>query len=272
MKLEFQKKTVADLLNEHPEVHRVLIQFYHGLGDSIMFFANCLPALEHAFPEVTFYVETQLGQDEIFGKVDPNEKHYDLAIFIGFPCSEWDEGTDETKAEKCGRVELGVPIPPDCPDYYFFFIFPGKEFFASPLVGVHFHSTSCNEICCPEELAKLIWERIQARGLIPIDTHFDHHGATIPRQPFAWETRTVADAPASAGNLFGLIDNISGFAGVASGNFWAALCCLPPQKILFIETLFSVRKLTHVNVHTVSVTDDRETQIEKIDAWLDELP
>lgn len=271
MKLEFQKKTVADLLKERPECRRVLVQFYHGLGDAIMFFANCLPALEHEFPNVKFYVETQLGQDEIFGKVDPDEDAYDLAVFIGFPCSEWDEGTDETKAEKCGRLELGVEIPPDCPDYYYFFICPGKKHFASPLVGVHFQSTSCDEICCPEELAKLIWDRIQARGLIPIDTHFDHHGATIHRQIFPWETRNVTDAPASVGKLFGLIDHISGFAGVASGNFWAALCCLPPQKILFIETLFPARKLTHVNVHMVSVKDDRETQIKKIDAWLDWL-
>ncbi|MBP5205956.1 MAG: hypothetical protein J6Z44_04100, partial [Bacteroidales bacterium] len=47
----------------------------------------CLPALERAFPDRRFYVETQLGQELFFGVVNPDESAYDLTVFIVFPCA-----------------------------------------------------------------------------------------------------------------------------------------------------------------------------------------
>lgn len=268
MKLKYVNNTLADILHDHPEYRRILLKFFHGLGDAIAFFANCLPALKHEFPNVKFFVETQLGQDEIFGKIDQDESDFDLSIFIMFPCAEWDEETDETKAEKCGRLELGVEISPDCPDYYYFFICPGKKHFMSPLVGVHFVSTSCDDVSCPESTARLIWEKIEKRGLIPLDTHFRHKGATLIRDVFAWENRTVRDVPATVGKLFGLMDSLGGFAGISSGNFWTALCTLDPRKILYIETEFPVRKLTHIPIKSIKAADPDEAVIED---WLNEI-
>jgi len=262
MKMHYVKKTLRDVLTEHPEYKHVLLKFFHGLGDAIDFYANCLPALEKAFPDRRFYVETQLGQELFFGKVNPDESVYDLAVFIVFPCAEWDDG-QETKAEKCGRVELGVEIVPDTPCRYW--ITAGRS--PSPLIGVHFVSTSNNDLCCPEETARLIWDKIAARGLIPIDTHFRHQGATIDRETFAWEKRNVENVPASVETLFGLIESLGGFVGVASGNFWAALCSLPPSKILYIETEFPVRKLTHIPIRNLNAKDPDE---KLIDEWLDD--
>lgn len=263
MKLAYMKKTLADVLKEHPEYKKILLKFYHGLGDAIDFHANCLPALKRAFSDREFFVETQLGQELFFGAVNPDENAYDLTVFIMFPCAEWEPGL-ETKAEKCARVELGIKIPPDTPCRYWFSA--GRE--PSPFVGVHFVSTSNNDVCCPEPCARLIWEKIEKRGLIPIDTHFRHEGATIDREIFPWEIRNVQDIHGTVEKLFGIMENLGGFVGVSSGNFWAALCCLNPSKILYIETEFSVRRLTHIPIRHVSAKDPDETEI---DAWLDEI-
>ena len=263
MKLKYTKKTLAEILNEHPDFKRILLKFYHGMGDAIMFYANCLPALERAFPDRDFYFETQLGQEEFFGDADRNEAHYDLSVFLNFPCAEWDEGP-ETKAEKCAREELGIEIGEDHPSRY------RLPFFClSPLVGFHFVSTSNDSICCPENFAYHLWEKTVARGLIPIDTHMQHHGATIERDIFCWEKhRAVVSIAPSCCTLFGLIGSLGGFAGVASGNFWLALCILEPRKILFIETEFPVWKLTHCPVFSVKASDPDESVI---DAWLTEI-
>lgn len=267
MKLSYVKKTLADVLREHPEYKTILLKFYHGLGDAIDFRANCLPWLKCNFPNRRFYFETQLGQEYLFEAVNPCERLYDLSVFISFLCAEWDPGL-ETKAEKCARVELGIEIPPD--KEFFYHGIAHKPVFTvdSGLVGVHFVSTSNDGLCCPEPCARLIWEKIEKRGLIPIDTHFRHKGATIDRKVFPWETRNVQDIPATVKKLFNLLCGVDGFAGVASGNFWASLCCLDPEKILFIETEFPVRKLTHIPIKSVSAKDPDETVI---DAWLDEI-
>ncbi len=265
MKLKYVKNTLADILGDHPEYRRILLKFFHGLGDAIDFYANCLPALKQAFPGREFSIETQLGQELYFGDVNPDEKAYDLSVFIIFPCAEWDKDCDETKAERCARVELGIRIPPDTPNRYWE-ITRGRE--PSPLVGVHFLSTSNDAVSCPEATARLIWEKIEKRGLIPLDTHFRHHGATLARDVFAWENRTVQDVPATVGKLFGLMWSLGGFAGVSSGNFWTALCALDPRKILYIETEFPVRKLTHIPIKSINAADPDEAVIED---WLNEI-
>lgn len=266
MELTFNNKTLADILKAHPEYKRILLKFYHGLGDAIAFYVNCLPRLEMEFPKREFSIELQPGQEVISDCVviNPDENDYDLSVFIMFPCAEWEPGL-ETKAEKCGRVELGIIIPEDDPEYY------NLEFFedlTSPFVGVHFVSTSNDGLCCPEPCARLIWEKIEKSGLIPIDTHFRHEIATIDRKIFAWERRNVQNVRPTVEKLFGMMKHLGGFAGVASGNFWTALCCLEPEKILFINTEFPVRKLTHIPIRQIKAKDPDE---DVIDAWLYEI-
>ncbi len=53
MKLKYVNKTLAEILAGHPEYKRILLKFYHGMGDAIMFYANCLPALERTFPNLS---------------------------------------------------------------------------------------------------------------------------------------------------------------------------------------------------------------------------
>lgn len=254
--ISFERQTLRDLL-ETGKYKTVLLQFYHGLGDAIDFFNNVLPVLEFTFPKVKFAVATHLGQEAIFGEVDTDESHYDLAVRVKFPCSEW-EATPETKAEKCLRVEMGLPQRQL--DHYLGRIYP------SPLIGTHFFSTSSPGLSAPEELAQAVWRAISARGLIPIDTHFVHEGAVHKLTPYSWQNRHVADIEPTPQKLFGLLRSLGGFAGVSSGNFWAALCQLEPEKILYLETEFPATKLTRLPVHSVKSPDD----IDAINDWLDD--
>lgn len=243
--MSYKKLRLTDFL-ESGEYHSVLFKFYHGLGDAISFYCNVLPVLEKKFPDVDFYFETERGQEMMFGNVCGDEDDYDLSVFVNFPCSEWDIDTDETKAEKCLRVEMGIDGVKQGEDYQM----PCQ--FMSPLIGCHFFSTSCEALSCDYEIAQAVWDGIANHGMIPIDTHFVHPNATIKLAPFDFEAcRNVADVKPDVGLLFGLLGTLSGFVGVAGGNFWAALSCLPPQHILFIENEFPVTKLTRLPVFSM---------------------
>ena len=112
-------------------------------------------------------------------------------------------------------------------------------------------------------VARKIWNRIEERKLIPIDTHFDREDAKIRNRPYPWEHRNVVDAHASVFNLVGLMGALGGFAGVASGNLWTAFCCLPPECILYIETDFPASKLTRMPIWSVKEYDE-----ETVDNWI----
>ena len=221
----------------------VLISFHHGLGDAISFYYNALPVIKAEYPTMEFYFDTHMGQDALFGYVDKDIYKYDIVVDVVFPCSEWDVWSNETKAERCLRIEFDIDKIVQAENY------DTKETYTSPLVGVHYKSTSSVSLCCNEEIGKKIWDKITNSGLIPIDTAFVHPQATIEQHPFKFQDRNVDLIKPDAKLLFNLIATLGGFAGVASGNFWTALCTLPPKKILFIETDFPVTKLTRLPVH-----------------------
>ena len=256
MSIQYKSLRLCDFLSGN-EIETVLFKFYHGLGDAIDFYCNCLPALRVRFPGIKFYVDFHAGQEMLFGEVDQDESNYDLCVFVNVPCAEWDEG-DETKAEKCMRVEMGAPCRQN--DIY---ILPRQ--FGSPFVGVHFFSTSNDGLSCGESDAEFLWDHIASRGLIPIDTHFLHESAKIPRRPFGFVNRSVCDdkIQPNVGLVCGTIRACSGFAGIAGGNFWVALATLPPECILYIETEFRASKLTHLPVWSMKGYDE-----DVVDSWL----
>ena len=242
--ITYNKLRLVNLLGTG-EYRSVLFKFYHGLGDAISFYCNVLPVLRARYPWVKFYFDTERGQEEMFGTVSQNEEDYDLSVFVQFPCSEWELDTDETKAEKCLRVEMGIEDEKQCDVYEM------PHHYNSPLVGVHFHSTSSESLSVDYDTAHTVWFEIMNAGLIPIDTHFSHPGATLRPERFDFCTRNVADCNANMRSLFGLLGTLRGFIGVASGNFWAALTCLPPERIMYLETDFPATKLTRLPVYSM---------------------
>ena len=238
-----QSNTVSDYLIAHPECRKVLLKFRHGMGDAFMFYAQALPALKKKFPYIDFSFSTHLGQEEIFGKYSDDEKDYDAAFEFHFPCSEWDPG-DESKCEKCCRVECGVePVKED-------YSLPKK--YQSPLVGMHLISTCLPNTNCPEEYAKRLWDQFCEEGLVPIDTYMRHYFANHGEMS-KYITRRIDDIPATMPKLMGILSSCCGMASIASGNWLAAMAVLPPERVLFIDTKnLGAKKYTKLPVWEVN--------------------
>lgn len=250
----------------------VLLEFVHGLGD-VLQAVPVLEAIRKTWPEITFClgIEDRIGFQDIIGRDlmggvecvvlnDQNRKRFDLLFKWHWPGNE--PRTDVTKAELSCRNDLGIPAPArDHP-----VIFPIR----SPLIAVHFHST-----CLPgllgakEPQARQVWLAIEeTRRFIPIETHFLHKNFNLKNGCFPFVDRHVR----SLGNLpirslLGLLQSCSGFIGVNSGNFHAALSILPPERIMYLETAWPAGCYTRLPVRTCKLNGNLNVK-ETVAQWL----
>lgn len=254
----FSNKKVVEYLNSGL-YKRVLLIMHHGLGDAMMFYNTCYKALCHAYPYIQFFYDTHLGQQEVFGYVDKNPEHYDIAFKFQFHCSEFDN-SDETKAEKCNRREIGLNNVKQFPSL------PKK--FNSPLVGLHFNSTCLSNMNVPQHFAKQLWEQILENDLIPIDLHMRHCNDNSRSIVYQFEQcRKIDNIKANTPKLMGMLSSCCGFAGVPSGNVASALNILEPKKILYITSSFPAKKLTRLPVHEINWKNGYDKGI--IQNWID---
>lgn len=255
---DFADKKVSDYLNTG-KYKKVLLIMNHGLGDSLMFYSNCYKTLVEAYPDIEFYYDTHIGQEDLFGYIDKAPEHYDIAFKFSFPESSWNS-IDLTKGENCTICEIGLEPTPECYNI--------DKKFSSPLVGIHLNSTCYPSLNVPEEFASRLWNQIIINDFIPIDTHmrhsFDNKRSVI--YPFE-QCRRIDNIPATLPKLMGLIGVCAGFAGVSSGNFFCALSSLPPEKILYIGSGFPARKLTRLPVHEINWREGYNEEV--VQAWLD---
>ena len=258
---DFKEKKACDYLDTG-KYKKVLIVFRHGLGDAIMFYGTCLKALIAKYPSISFTYSTHCGQEELFGKVDDDPNHYDIAFEFQFPCAEWDPG-NETKSEKCARLEIGLPTPLQ-EDYRL------PKSFLSPLVGLHFNSTCCHRFNLSYDFAKKLWNQILDSGLIPIDTHMRHvHDNSKSIVHDFEQSRRIDNVPATIGKLIGLISTLRGFAGVPSGNLFCASAVLPASRILCLASEFHATKLIRTGCLELNIRKPYDAGIVK--EWLDRL-
>lgn len=254
----FNEKKICDYLDTG-KYKTVLLLFRHGLGDSIMFYSTCYKALVKKYPGISFAYSTHCGQEELFGKVDDNPNHYDIAFSFRYPCSEWDPG-NETKSEKCARVEIGLEMPL-AEDYTL------PKSFPSPLVGVHFNSTSCTSLNAPYDFAKNLWEQIMDFGFIPIDTHMRHVYDNKRSIVHDFEqSRRIDNVPATVGKIVGLLSTLRGFAGVPSGNLICACSVLPASRILCLSSEYPIRKSLHMDMLEMNIRRPYDAGI--VSEWL----
>ncbi len=233
---------------------KVLLFFWHGLGDLIMFMEP-FKALRELHPNVHFDlgIVRGIGQEELYkgaigftadAKLD--ELDYDIVAKIHFPMSEGQE--DLTKGEWCCVHELGIkPVNGhtinDCPT-------PNR------LIATHFHITCLPGACNPDEAtAQAIWDEIREIGMIPIETHFEHTFHNPDNKKFDFIDCTVRRVTPRVSTLAGLIKNSFAFIGVVSGNFHVALSVLPPERIMLLEKdftspMFTKEKLTRCDIKT----------------------
>ena len=227
-----------------------------------MFYSTCLGALKKRYPGIEFTFATYNSQDVLFGRVDDSPDHYDIAFALGYPCSEWGP-INETKSEKCARVELGLPMPLE--ERYSL-----PKSFPSPLIGVHFNSTSCPSFDAPPDFGRKLWDQIIEAGLIPIDTHMRHQWDNSHSVIHDFEQcRRIDNVPASLDKLIGLISVCRGFAGVPSGNLICAMSLMPPEKILYLSSEFSMNRHVHINCFEMNIRKPYDAGI--VRDWLNSV-
>jgi hypothetical protein len=239
------------VLDQKPS--RILIIFWHGLGDLVMFL-NPFYRLRELYPDTQIDLAVQQGlsfedivpfaktvSGDDMDKLD--QQPYDYVVKIHFPMTEGH--IEYTKGEGCCINELG--IPPVCGHRL---INPGP----SRLIGVHFNITCLPDSCNPdEETAQRIWQEIKDAGYIPIETHFEHVFHNPANKKFDFIDCTVRKAPARIRNLQGLLGSLAGFVGVVSGNFHLALAILPCNRIFFLQKLFQLESFTRLPVARASI-------------------
>lgn len=236
-----------------PDTKKVLVIFWHGLGDLVMFL-NPYKRLQILYPDISFTLAVQKGLS--FEDIVPDAmlitgedlNHleslpYDIVVKVHFPMSEGQ--TEYTKGEWCCIHELGIEPTNGHRKI------PEKD---NRLVGVHFNITCLPDSANPdEETAKRIWQDIIDAGYIPIETHFEHVFHNPVNKKFDFVDCSVRRAQAHISSLVSLIQHVGYFVGVVSGNFHVALATLPSERILFLEKHFRLECFTRLPVARASI-------------------
>lgn len=252
------------------ETKKVLIIFWHGLGDLIMFLTPFYQ-LRALYPDIQFDLAVQKGLS--FEDIVPwahfitaeemntlEALDYDIVAKVHFPMSEGQ--TELTKGEFCCFHELGItPVN-------------GHRLVKtapSRLIGVHFNITCLPDACNPDEAtARLIWDEILEAGFIPIETHFEHVFHNPVNKKFDFVDCSVRKARASISNLISLMSSLAGFVGVVSGNLHLALAILPSNRIFFLQKHFKLECFTRLPIVRASIMPG-EYKPGEIKVWLKTL-
>ena len=254
-----------------PETKRILIIFWHGVGDVVMFLWP-FQVLKEKYPQIHFDLAFAQGLSQevlypgaflVTGDDLKDEKlskrDYDLVAKVHFPMNEAQQ--ELTKGEWCCVKELGIePVwghsaLPEC---------------KSRLVGVHFNITCLPGAANPdEETAKKVWEDILAAGYIPIETHFEHVFHNPVNTKFDFVDCSVRRAQAEVSSLVGLISHLHAFVGVVSGNFHVALATLPEDKVFFLEKDFKLGSFTKKGIERASIQPGEYNG--EVKQWLDRM-
>lgn len=244
-------------LAEHLETGRfktVLLPFFHGVGDVVMFLA-IIDALRTRYPEIKIDLGLARGLDQetfvpdaVLLEGDWREKALTLGYDLVFPCNfpiERMEDLTKTKAEICCEEEIG--IPPVCGH---------NRLKAKKLVGVHFQMTSVPWVANADApIAEVIWNDVKEAGFVPIETHFQHvfHNPANERYGFV-DTHVRACAP-RIDTLMALLNSCAAFVGVVSGNFHMALSVLGPEKVMLLEKDLKAQLFTKSPIATANLKD-----------------
>lgn len=266
----YDEKKLSDYLKDK-SVKKVLLIFWHGLGDLIMFL-NPYLHLQNIYPDVSFLLAPPegLGFEDVRKDICPvsaddldhleEKKEYDLIAKIHFSMSE--SQTKYTKGEWCCIHELGIePVNTHHP----------PEIITNRLIGVHFNNTCLPGVNNPDkEIAEIIWNEILEAGCVPIETHFQHIFHNPVNEKFDFIDCSVRKAKPQISTLAGLIKGLKGFIGVSSGNFHIALSLLKPEQVLYLEKGAPLECYTKQKVAKVNINEGKYKKGE-VNKWLNTL-
>lgn len=240
-----------------PLTKRVMLVFYHGLGDCAMARA-VLKAIKDRFPSVHFDVGIPRGLDidkvipeSVFTDgdwrekhADPNNKEYDFVFSWNFPLERQHDLT-KTKAEISCLDELG--IDPVC-GYV-----PIKP---KPLIAISYNMTSIPWVSNAEpQVAEEVWNDVFAANCVPMECHFEHafHNPVNKKYDFV-DTHMRCNA-ARVDTLLSLLGSAYAFVGVVSGPFHLAMSVLPSHRVLLLERDLKREHFTKIPIATANLKD-----------------
>lgn len=251
---------------------RVLLIFWHGVGDLVMFLPVLGRIRGHYMDWVSMganvrgvdlkpLVEFDLGVPkgltykhlvpdavELTGEEvndTPQNLPYDLVVKITFPMNEGQ--TVLTKGEWCCKHEIGLP------ETWGHGALPKHR---TPLVAVHFNITCLPDSCNPDrDTAERIWNDILEVGLVPMECHFQHIFHNPVNAKFDFIDASVRRCRPELSSLLGLISHARAFVGVVSGPFHVALSMLGHEKVMLLEKDFKKECFTKLPVKTANLRD-----------------
>ncbi len=245
-----QDKKLADYLKDEPK--RVLIVFWHGIGDVVQFL-GIFEHLKVLYPKTHFDIGFAKGlQEEAFypnaillDNLDHIEEGYDITALIHFPVE-----TDPklTKSELCCREELGIePLTA---------YRPIQRIHRSPFVAVHFNLTCLPDLVRPsEEVGGRIWEEIHEAGMVPIEVHFQHVFHNPANTKFDFVDCTVRGCRPNISSLLGILQRSVAFVGVVSGPFHCAMALMDHRRIAYLEKNIPLERFTHEKLQKFNLLD-----------------
>lgn len=253
---EKQEKKLSSYLDEG-KYKKVLIIFWHGLGDVIQFL-NVYDKLKELYPDIHFDIALQKGLDQetiipdavLITDLKNIEEGYDLTVLINFPV---EVDPKLTKSELCCKEELGIEL-----------VSGHKKLpeFPSPLVAVHFCLTALPGLANPtQEIANKIWTEVHDAGLIPIECHFHHTFDNPENKVFPFVDATVRGCQAKISSLLGLLKISRAFIGVVSGPFHSAMSILSPERILYLEKDIPLERFTHLPVAKIDLKNYKDGKV-----------
>jgi len=231
---------IREIINGYTEPKKILIVFWHGVGDLLMFLPlynylrshfnkhnfdlGLLPGVGHKhivsegleLPEVDFV------------------KDHDVCFVISFPMIEG--SNTMTKVEHCARLEIGFDQTQHFDGMYANITrLPQLSPVRNKLIGVHFQGTCLPGSTNPHpELAKQIWDDLVDAGYVPIDLHFEHVFHNPVNKRFPWSTRTCRELKPSLETLQMVIERCFAVVAVASGPFVISMC-VKPQRTVYLQ-------------------------------------
>lgn len=255
-----KEQKLAHILAQYPAGSKILIVFWHGVGDTLMFMPlmSCLSDYYKGKYVFDLGLLPGVGQADYVryhklyraGQVLelPEEKFlegYDAAFVVSFPMCEGVPGAG-TKAEYCCIHEFGLPQ------------LWNEIWTASPiglvpnrLVGLHLQGTCLPGSTNPDPAtAKCLWEDVLSAGGVPIDLHFEHTFHNPENAPFSWATRHCRDLKPDLITLQMMIERCAVVVAVASGPFVMALSTRP-ETLIYLQKNHSLESYTDTKIGAI---------------------
>lgn len=260
----YRSLKVADYLRRD-QPKRVLLIFWHGLGDVVLFL-DCLQRLREMFPEVKIDLALQFGtgQEELvpdavmIGSPEVAMDNYDYTFQIHFPMSEHLVGVF-TKQGFCCQEELGIDPVDSVPEL---------SSLPSPLVACHFQATAMPGPCNPSiEVAEQIWREIIELGLVPIEVYFKHSWYNPVNEKMPFIGCSTREARASIISLIGIYQRCFASIAVASGNLPISLAIMP-ERTLYLEKDYKISSYTKMPIKSIHVENYSEGFVRE---WLKDM-